>query len=114
MSNLAGTYRELGRVQDALRLDENAYEYLKRALPADDPKLGGPRISLEFFAMFRRYFLAYCMHNLGTSYSDVGRHEDAVVLHKQTLDLRRRVLPENHPEIGCMRSRCVFLSFHVL
>mgnify|MGYP003873969663 CR=1 FL=1 len=49
MSNLARTYSELGRLQDALRLDENAYEYLKRALPADDPKLGRPRISLQIF-----------------------------------------------------------------
>ncbi len=103
MSNLARTYSALGRLQDALRLDENAYEYLKRALPADDPNLGGPRMTLEFFSMFRRDLLGYCMHNLGISYGDVGRHEDAVVLHKQTLDLRRRVLPENHPEIGCMR-----------
>ena len=49
MSNLARTYSELGRLQDALRLDENAYEYLKRALPADDPNLGRLfLISLQF------------------------------------------------------------------
>ena len=40
------------------------------------------------------------MANLGISYSNVGRHDDAVVILKQTLDLRRRVLPENHPDIG--------------
>jgi hypothetical protein len=49
MSNLARTYTLLGRLQDALRLDENAYEFLKRALRADDPQLGGRRIFLEFF-----------------------------------------------------------------
>ena len=54
------------------------------------------------------------MQGLGISYGDVGRHDDAAVLLKQLLDLRRRVLPENHPEIGCMRARCVFPSFHVL
>jgi hypothetical protein len=58
MSNLARTYSELGRLQDALRLDENAYEYLKRALPADDPKLGGP--CLEFLSSFFQCSDAIC------------------------------------------------------
>ena len=55
MSNLAQTYSELGRLQDALRLDENAYEYLKRALPEDHPHLGGLRISLETFHVLKRF-----------------------------------------------------------
>jgi hypothetical protein len=55
MSNLARTYSELGRLQDALRLDENAYEYLKRALPEDHPHLGGLRISLETFHVLKRF-----------------------------------------------------------
>jgi hypothetical protein len=49
MSNLARTYCVLGRHQDALRLDINAYEHLKRALAADDPRLGAHDISLEFY-----------------------------------------------------------------
>ncbi len=40
------------------------------------------------------------MHNLGLSYGQVGRRDDALVLLKQTLDFRQRLLPENHPEIG--------------
>jgi hypothetical protein len=52
------------------------------------------------------------MFNLAISYTNVGRHEDAVVLLKQTLELRRRVQSENNPEIGCMR--CIFPSFHAL
>ena len=40
------------------------------------------------------------MHNLAVSYADAGRHEDALVLHEKTLELRRRILPENHPDIG--------------
>jgi hypothetical protein len=47
---------------------------------------------------------ALSMHNLGVSYGDVGRLDDALALLKQTLDFRRRVQPENHPEIGSMRS----------
>ena len=40
------------------------------------------------------------MTNLGISYGNVGRHDDSVEIMKQTLDLRRRALPKNHPEIG--------------
>ena len=40
------------------------------------------------------------MHNLATSYSDLGRHQEAVEMGEKTLEFRRRVLPENHPDIG--------------
>ena len=38
--------------------------------------------------------------NLAATYSALGRHQDAVVLQEKTLEFQRRVLPENHPEIG--------------
>ncbi len=40
------------------------------------------------------------MNNLAATYSALERHQDAVVLQEKTLEFRRRVLPENHPEIG--------------
>ena len=40
------------------------------------------------------------MFNLANSYSDLGRHEEALVLGEKTLEFYRRVLPENHPAIG--------------
>ena len=40
------------------------------------------------------------MNNLAISYSDLGRHEDALEMKEKTLEFRRRVLPENHPDIG--------------
>ena len=40
------------------------------------------------------------MSNLAASYSAAGRHEDALVLKVKTLEFQRRVLPENHPELG--------------
>jgi hypothetical protein len=40
------------------------------------------------------------MGNLALSYSALGRHQDAVVLGEKTLEFQRRVLPENHPDIG--------------
>ncbi len=40
------------------------------------------------------------MNNLSFSYAHFGRHEDALVLREKVLQFRRRVLPEDHPEIG--------------
>jgi hypothetical protein len=40
------------------------------------------------------------MNNLADTYSDLGRHQDALVMGEKTLEFRRRVLPENHPDIG--------------
>ena len=40
------------------------------------------------------------MHNLAISYSDLGRHQEALEMGEKTLEFRRRVLPENHPDIG--------------
>ena len=40
------------------------------------------------------------MGNLANSYSDLGRHQEAVEMGEKTLEFRRRVLPENHPDIG--------------
>jgi hypothetical protein len=43
------------------------------------------------------------MGNLAKTYSALGRHQDALVLQEKTLAFFRRVLPENHPDIGAMR-----------
>ena len=40
------------------------------------------------------------MVNLATTYNNVGRHQDALVLQEKALEFQRRVLPENHPDIG--------------
>ena len=40
------------------------------------------------------------MGNLADSYSSLGRHVDALVMQERVLELYRRVLRENHPEIG--------------
>ena len=40
------------------------------------------------------------MNNLAASYSALGRHQEAVEMREKTLDFSRRVLPENHPDIG--------------
>jgi hypothetical protein len=40
------------------------------------------------------------MHNLASTYSDLGRHADALAMKERVLEFNRRVLPEDHPDIG--------------
>ena len=40
------------------------------------------------------------MNNLASTYSELGRHADALALRDKVLEFRRRVLPEDHPAIG--------------
>ena len=47
-----------------------------------------------------RSVLGDAMSNLALTYSELGRDQDALVLREKTLEFRRRVLPENHPDIG--------------
>ena len=51
------------------------------------------------------------MGNLAAAYSALGRHQDALVLQEKALEFYRRVLPENHPDIG---TACYNLSFSYL
>jgi hypothetical protein len=49
-----------------------------------------------------RSFVGITMDNLAATYSALGRHQDALVLQEKALEIQRRVLPENHPDIGVM------------
>ncbi len=49
------------------------------------------------------------MTNVALSYSALGRHKEALVLYEAVLEFRRRVLPEDHPDIGEWHSACFFL-----
>ncbi len=49
---------------------------------------------------FTRFVLAAAMGNLAYTYGELGRHQDALVLLEKTLELRRRVLPKNHPDVA--------------
>ena len=40
------------------------------------------------------------MSNLAATYYALGRHSDALAMQESVLEFRRRVLPEDHPEIG--------------
>ena len=49
-----------------------------------------------------RSVLGTAMNNLALTYRALGWHQDALELLEKTLEDRRRVLPENHPDIGVM------------
>ncbi len=40
------------------------------------------------------------MSGLGVSYSDLGRHSEALAMRESALEFYRRVLPADHPLIG--------------
>ena len=40
------------------------------------------------------------MSNLASTYSDLGRHDDALAMKERALAFAHRVLHENHPSIG--------------
>ena len=40
------------------------------------------------------------MQGLAGSYAALGRHDEALEMREKTLEFYRRVLPENHPDIG--------------
>ena len=40
------------------------------------------------------------MNNLAGTYSHLGRHADALAMRERVLEFYRRVLPEDHPDIG--------------
>jgi hypothetical protein len=44
--------------------------------------------------------IGQAMCNLADTYSALGRHQDALAMKEKTLEFMRRVLPENHPDIG--------------
>ena len=79
MNNLATTYTNLGRHDDALRLNEETLAFLKRILPPYHPDI------------------AMSMSNLALTYSDCG---DALRLNEETLAFRKRILPSDHPYIA--------------
>ena len=57
-------------------------------------------VFVDLTCKLTRSILGTAMSNLSYSYGNLGRHQDAVVLQEKTLEFQRRVLPENHPDIG--------------
>ena len=64
---------------------------------------------MRFFEVWRA---GIAMSNLASTYSSLGRHADAVAMGEMVLEFRRRVLPENHPDLGEGHVRSDVLHVH--
>ena len=82
MSELAGTYCDLGQYEDALRIEEVALELRRKVLPLDFRAIG------------------QSTHNVAVYCSRLGRREEALKLKIESLKFARRTLPPNDPEIA--------------
>ena len=51
------------------------------------------------------------MNNLAVTYSNLGRHNEALAMQERVLEFLRRVLPENHPDIGEGDVWCLIACF---
>jgi len=80
MTNLAGTYFDLGRHAEALQLREET-------LALQKAKLGPDHIDT-----------LRSMNNLATSYEKLSRHAEAHQLYEETLALRKAKLGPDHPD----------------
>ncbi len=86
------------RDQDALVLREKTLEFMRR-VTQNNPEKGESKLP-PVQMVCDLLFPGDAMFNLSVSYSSIGRHQDALALLEQTLELRRRVLPGNDLKIG--------------
>ena len=93
-----------GRNHEAVVIFEGCLKVSRRVWPENHPNIGVMRLLLLISRMtLTRSVSGATMNDLSTTYSKLGRHQDALVLQEKTLEFLRRVLPVNHPDIGVMR-----------
>ena len=85
-NNLAGAYRDAGRLDEAIALYEQTLEDRSRLLRPDHPH-----------TLITR-------SNLAGAYQDAGRLDDAIALFEQTLENRSRLLGPDHPDTLATRN----------
>ena len=78
-NNLAGAYRDAGRLDEAIALYEQTLE--------DSTRILGPHHPHTLISR----------NNLANAYRDAGRLDDAITLYEQTFEDRTRILGTNHP-----------------
>ena len=81
MSNLANTYRDLGRHEDALAMKESALEFRRRVLPPRHPDI------------------AASLYNISSSYEQAGNMPRAVECAREALSIWQAALPPSHPRV---------------
>jgi tetratricopeptide (TPR) repeat protein len=81
MSNLASTYGDLGRHEDALAMKESALEFRRRVLPPRHPDI------------------AVSLYNISNSYEQAGNMPRAVECAREALSIWQAALPPSHPHV---------------
>ena len=93
MHNLAISYRQAGRLEEALGMGEEVLRLRREKLGADHPD------TLD------------AMHNLANSYRRAGRLEGALGMSEEVLRLRRDKLGADHPDtLSAMNNLAVTLN----
>jgi hypothetical protein len=95
----------LDQNQDALKFFQQALEVLRRALPENDPDIGGYQavtVPNAFYPIVTIICLASGrhMHAIAAILRELGRYNDALVLQEEVVGFYKRVLPPNDPRIG--------------
>ena len=81
MNNLAVTYFALGRLQDALVMQEKTLEFRRRVLPENHPGIGNACLTLSF------------------SYDKSGEFHRALQFAREALRIFQATLPPLHPYV---------------
>ena len=90
-----------GQNQDAALLQEDVLSSKRRLLPGNYSNLSMKPALFEYVLLeLTHYNTGTSMNNLAETYGALGRHQESLVLKEQAVELLRRWLPENHPEIG--------------
>jgi tetratricopeptide (TPR) repeat protein len=84
-----------GVASRAVAMHSRALAFIKRVLPENHPAIGTS------------------MGNLASTYSALGRHDEALKLQEETLTFNQRVLAENHHDIATSMSNLA-LTFGAL
>ncbi len=122
LNNLACTYSDLGRYQEALELNQKVYALRCKVLGKEHPDALASLTNLantyndlgqyqEAFALGEKVCALYfrvlgeahpnalpSLHNLARTYNDLGRHQEALDLGEKVYALHCKVLGEEHPD----------------
>jgi serine/threonine protein kinase/tetratricopeptide (TPR) repeat protein len=125
-NGLASSYRDLGRIAEALSLHEETLALMKTELGPDHPETLGCMVNLAVdhrvagrpndalrlgeaaLAIMKakipdHTFTLNCMCNLANCFADLGQHAEAVKLRAETLPLLKTKFGPDHPEtLGSM------------
>jgi hypothetical protein len=101
MGNLAVTYLKMGRLRDALPLQQKTLRLLRRSQPRDDEALGAIAGSRLFVCLcFYCEYPGRAISNLASTCEQMGTYQESLMLREEALEIFRRTLPDNHPDLG--------------